>query len=98
MITAVVTPLAVLLFHWEDFSVALADGVLLPDWEELLESRSEIESKSEHLNDDQRLRLAKADAMIRRRLVPLLRSLGRLAYYRQLCDGQERMNWWYFID
>ncbi len=98
MLTGIVPPLAVSLFHWEDFSLAIGNGMLLPAWETLLESRSEIESKRDHLNDDQRLRLARADAIIRTKLIPLLRSFGRYDYYCHLRENQERMNWWYFLD
>lgn len=98
MLTGIVPPLAVSLMHWEDFSVAVNDGVLLPTWESLLEMRSEVEGRSEYLNDDQRLRLANADSIVRKKFVPLLRRLGRYEYYCQLGEKQERMSWWYFLD
>ncbi len=98
MLTGIVPPLAVSLFHWEDFSLASGNGMLLPAWEILLETRSEIENKSGHLNDDQRLRLARADAIIRTGLIPLLRRLGCFNSYYRLRENQERMNWWYFLD
>ncbi|RPH34093.1 hypothetical protein EHM92_07975 [bacterium] len=98
MVTGIVPPLAISLFHWEDFAAAINGGALLPAWQALLAARTEIEARSHHLNDDQRLRLANADAIVRKSFVPLLHKLGLYDYYSTLREKQERMKWWYFLD
>jgi hypothetical protein len=93
-----VPTLAASLFHWEDFSIEINQGILDPSWPTLLETRTEIEEKTSHLNDDQRLRLANADAIVRSGLMPLLRQSGACAAYDCLRDTLQRENWWYCLD
>ena len=92
----VFTPPA-LIFFWEDFSRDIARGFLPLAWKELLTVRSRLEMKASQLNDEQRLRLERADRIVRSELAALLEKKGHTNEYRELGTTHDRHDWWFYL-
>lgn len=93
-----VTAASALLYFWEDFALKLDVGTLPVLWKVLLETRTRLENRIGQVNEEQRVRLEKADATVRKKLVPMLKKEGLFGEYCLIRRSKDVSCWWHYLE